>query len=172
MNDHESPEHEDRLRARLSDEAAAERPEFSAALHERIMESVRQSPQAAAAPIRGWRRIAPKILIAASAVAATVVLALWFAQSADERSRAERPAPPPAPREVSPESRPEPAIGPPGVDESSLAVAPTPDADGLTALVDATFAGSQWAYLDHDARLAADMVLSHFPFEFPETELP
>ncbi len=172
MNTNESIETEARLNARLIVEAAADRPEYSQALHDRIMQSVREAPpRAARGPAR--RRLAPRLWLAGSATVAAVaiLLAAWLARGVDPDSTAARPGPSIPPNGTAGSSA-DPALGSPDADDTPLAVVAAPAADRFAALVDATVAGSQWAYLDHDARLAAGMVLNHIPFSTPQIDTP
>ncbi len=170
MNPNDSTEKEFLLHTRLTAEAEAERPEFSEPLHERIMRSVREAPRPASRrAVR--RRAAFRLWAAGSAAAVAVTLAVWVYSNADRNAAVERPSPPrPGPVSPAPEVPPTPDTT--SEEEASLAVVATPRADQLTALVDDTFAGSQWAYLDHDARLAAGMVLDHIPFGLSSSEEP
>ena len=164
MNKNESIETEARLNARLVVEAAADRPEFSQVLHDRIMQSVREAPpRAVRGPVR--RRLAPRLWMVGSATVAAVaiLLAAWLARGVDPDSTAARPGP---------SIPPDPVTDLPDADDTPLAVVAAPAADRFAALVDATVSGSQWAFLDHDAQLAAGMVLNHIPFSTPQTDTP
>ncbi len=169
MNTNESIETEARLNARLVAEATADRPTFSQALHDRIMQSVREAPPRTASGLVR-RRLAFRLWIAGSATVAAVILLLaaWLARNVDPDARAVRPEPA-RPRHGAPA---DPATDPPDADETPLAVVAAPAADQFAALVDATVTGSQWAYLDHDAQLAAGLVLDHIPFSSPTTDIP
>ncbi len=171
MNPNKSNEKEARLHARLTAEAAVDRPEFSERLHRRIMQSVSAAPRPPA-PAPARRRVALGFGLAGLAASAALVLGVWLARGVDQDSTAEQPSPPRLTRDVAVEPSPEPALDPRDVPEASPAVATPPDADRVAALVDTTFTGSQWAYLDHDIRLMAGMVLDHIPFEFPEADAP
>ncbi len=169
MNMNKSTEKEARLRARLTAEAEAGRPEFSQRLHDRIMQSIREASRPRA---RGFapRRMAFLLSVAGSAVAVAALLVFWLARDVDrESTAAHTPAPPAVDTGTDEAPQPDLALSP--REETLTSVAP-PAADRLTALVDATFTGSQWAYLDHDARLAASLVLGHLPFELPVEEVP
>lgn len=164
MKTNEPIEAEARLNARLVIEAAADRPDFSQALHDRIMQSVRETPpRAARSPVRRRRASWLWMVGSATAAAVAILLAAWLARGVDPDSTAARPGP-----LVSPA----PATDLPDADDTPLAVVAAPAADRFAALVDATVAGSQWAYLDHDAQLAAGMILNHIPFSTPETDTP
>ena len=171
MVENVTPDDERHLAERLRREAAAERPAFSDELHRRIVEAV------GAAKVQpgssGRRRLGPRAwlsaaLVASLAGAATVAVSRYL----------DRDEPPgPAPRET--------AVVPP--DPAPLPEAPQPKrllppderprldpldavaggtAETVGGLVDATLTRSQWAYLDHDARVAADLVLSQLPLDW------
>ena len=167
MSYHELPEEERRLLARLTVEAADERPEFSQTLHDRIMQSVREASPIVVRHAR--RRTILRRWVAGSAAAVALLLAVWLVRGVDRHSTAEAPVP-----HADGPLIPDPGIAAPHDDqrETALTAVVPPAADRLTALVDATFSGSQWAYLDHDAQLAASMVLDHLPFELPVAEVP
>lgn len=167
MSYHELPEEERRLLARLTVEAADERPEFSQTLHDRIMQSVREASPTVVRLAR--RRTVLRFWMAGSAAAVALLLAVWPGRGVDRHSTAEAPVP----------HADGPVVPDPGTAalhddqrKTALTTVVPPAAGRLTALVDATFSGSQWAYLDHDARLAASMVLDHLPFELPAAEVP
>lgn len=153
MNEHRTspadPAWEDRLMERLRAEVESDRPAFSPELHARLMRTVRQRQ-----PARQTARRPRKSLwwLSAAAAVAAAVLAWFVARPAND------PAPT-TPRMAVVDPAPLPRVGPPTAAE-------------LTALVDATFAGPQWAYLDHDARLATQLVLNHIPFELSPDGTP
>ncbi len=144
---------EDNLGRLLRTEAADRRPEFSEALHSRIMGAVESSP-----PVRpsGWlatdrqrRWLAGTI---AGALAVVLMLVAWqsgvFAPTGPEEEFAQ-------------ETTLDPAEVLTGTDGAKV---------GL--MVDQTLAQSQWAYLDHDAKIAANLLMDQLPFELASSEQP
>jgi len=161
------------IRARLLAEAEASRPAFSESLHQRTMAAVRarasvspasrepertlSPPARQSRPWRGWS------LSIATALATCVMLwagwRAWDSQRGPGQDRGPAPQVAEQPVAVQPER------------DGGLPISP-PVSEELTALVDNTIAQSQWAYLDHDARLATDLVLSQLPFDLPSGDEP
>ncbi len=158
MNTNDPMESEARLRAWLVSEAAADRPEFSQALHDRIMQSVRQAAPPTLRHTAG-RRWTIRLAVAGSAAAVAVLLAVWLVRSRLDNADVAHQTPLQPPKST------------PVEEETPLPVV-TPEPERLASLVDATFAGSQWAYLDHDAQLATGMVLSQIPLTFSAADVP
>ncbi|MDZ7618028.1 MAG: hypothetical protein U1E05_13565 [Patescibacteria group bacterium] len=168
MNTNESNKLEARLKSRLIREAAADRPEFSQQLHDRIVQSLREAPPRGASypaqpRLRQFRWSKRAWLAGSAAAAVVIVLAAWLVRDAQRDTTAAGPAPPIA-SDGAPES------GSSEADTTPLAVVAAPAADRFAAMVDATVAGSQWAYLDHDAQLATALVWNHIPFATSQTE--
>jgi hypothetical protein len=157
-----SPDEERALAERLKGEAQASRPAFSEDLHARICGAVRAGqagpdrPRDALAGRARWAYVA----LAAACLVGAAALA-W---------RLTTPA-------VSPANAPDTAklpAGPssPPTDLETLTGIPDRTAEHVGALVESTLANQQWAYLDHDARLAADMLLDQFPLEIASAGQP
>jgi len=172
MVDSIRPEDERRLAERLRCEAEAQCPEFSELLHRRIVDALgaRQVE-----PRKDFRsRFGPRTwlvgaLVASVAIVATVAISPYL----DRR----QPPVAPQPKEtavVPPDASqlPQPVRQPearsPGAEKARIdpidAVAGG-SAETVGNLVDATLTKSQWAYLDHDARVAADLVLAQLPLD-------
>jgi hypothetical protein len=152
------PEDETALAQRLRGEAHASRPEFSEQLHARICAAIRmhrprsQAPRKTSLTLRRWACAA-----ATAACAAGVVLAagraFWRADPRhDLTDRAVAAVEPSAPPDL-----------------EALA---SGTAQRWGALVDAAWTTSQWAYLDHDARLAANLLLDQLPLELAASKEP
>ncbi|MHC4399951.1 MAG: hypothetical protein ACYTG0_09750 [Planctomycetota bacterium] len=157
MNKRISTEDEKQLAERLRRDARGAKPDFSEGLHSRICQAVRQSepPKSRRTQWFAWRRRRWLMAVAAALVISATLAAWWLSR-------------PPLPIE--------------GRDESKVAVDDTPTpvddppvpvvdpglitgAEELWASVDTTLSAGQWAYLDHDARLAAEMLLDQLPFD-------
>lgn len=145
------------LSERLKREAASSRPAFSESLHERICRAIRDQ-HAPPAPLPAGRSTSRRagwaMVAAAVAVAASVVLVVWRP----------RQTPEPQPGRVQPTASVPEAPNPLAeLDNLPVLGDPTPEEFGL--LVDATLTRQQWAYLDHDARVGAELLLEHLPWE-------
>jgi hypothetical protein len=174
-SDGNGPRAERLLAERLRDEAIRSRPAFSEALHGRILRAVEER-KAAPPPARAARR--PRLLpaLAATACAAAVVLAGWqLAQYLGQPRNAGRElVKEEAVVPVSP-GVPGPQAGPPAIVErrptdppaetESLADLAESAAQNLNVAVETALAAHQTAYLDHDGRLAAEVLLAHLPVE-------
>lgn len=148
------PTREDEENGRwLRQEALDGRVGFSDAIHQRLCEAIRKCDAAPSPvidePVRirggtyGW-------LVLATAASLTVAAAtVWWAVQADRESRLQGDLPEvvevPA---VSQEQMPQTADAPP------RPAASYPAPGEIVSLVDSTVTSSQWAYLDHDARVA------------------
>jgi anti-sigma factor RsiW len=139
---------EDALAGRLKREAEALRPAFSEELHTRICRAVRQSGARPdrPAPVRSWSRRLVYAALAATLLISASLIALRL-------SRLELA--PPGPRGVAPRiaSTTDPLAGV----EALIDV--TDDAAEQVMLVDSTLIDRQWAYLDHDVRMAAGLLI-------------
>ncbi len=155
MNKRISRGDEKALADRLNREAAASRVAFSEDLHARICGALRQSetPAAQLPAAATWRRWVP------AAVAATVVvgasLLAWQLVG--------NPQPEPVHTDVT-ASLPEPPDLLPALDEVIRGMTERP-AERVGMMVDSTLGSGQWAYLDHDARLAVVLLTDPLPFE-------
>lgn len=136
----------------LRREAAAHRPAFSEERHARILEALK--------PLRRERRsrIGPagrRRLAGLLALAALVLVAVWGAwwQAGRSSSLAVRP---PRPRGVE--------AGNGLAELQAMARAPDRTAEQLDVLVEST-RSRRWAYLDHDARVATQLLMEQIPFD-------
>ncbi len=148
---------ERRLAERLKREAELSRPAFSEALHQRICAAVRQEePLAPRQDDRDlFRRRArwPYLLVAASVLVAAGAVA-WSTRHAWQPG-------PNAPEIAAP---PRPARDPLADVHALVGVTRrAPQQVGTT--VESTLSDRRWAYLDHDARLAADMLIDQLPLD-------
>lgn len=157
MSESDSQDPEARLRHRLSSEAADDRPAFSDALHERIMKSLQDRPPVTPSSITRGRRASWWLAVAATA--AVVAFAVWLRQESGFQPR------------TNPQLRREAVVtvepAEPNVVDDLLTVMELPLGDGAMELVDSTFTGPQWAYLDHDVKVATNMVRDYIPFDLP-----
>jgi len=183
MADLIAPEDQRRLAERLRREAEAERPAFSETLHRRIVAGLARrdiKPRPTAARRLGPRTWLTAALVASVAVAATIAVSRYVDRGISA---------PAAPQEtvvvmpshalpdhisanhISPDPQPseQPELDPLDAELDPLEVVAGVTAQGVGSLVDDALRESQWAYLDHDARLAADMMLAQIPLDF---ELP
>ena len=142
---------------RLRQEAFDGREGFSEAIHQRLCEAIRKCNVAPTPvldePMR-IRRPPYRLLVLATAASLTVAAAtVWWAIQGDRESRlqGDLPAVVEVPT-VSQEPLPQPAEVPPGP------AANYPAPGEIVSLVDSTVTSSQWAYLDHDARVAWNLV--------------
>jgi len=175
MADLISPEDQGRLAERLRREAAAERPAFSETLHRRIIAGVARRdirPRPTAARRLGPRTWLTAALVASVAVAATIAVS-WYVDRgiSDPAVPQETVVVTPShvsPEHISPDPQPseQPELDPLDAELYRLEVVASVTAQSVGSLVDATLRESQWAYLDHDARLAADMMLAQIPLDF------
>jgi len=164
------------LADRLRREAQQTRPAFSESLHARIRDAVAQTEMAEPPRPATARRLGP--IRIATAVAATLLIGtlafVWYANFRSGTS----PKPGEMARAGGPEHGGQEKIivePPPGPDEglpSPTEVPGNPAAD-IGLLVDATLTRRRWAYLDHDAQLAARLLLDQLPpsLAWPEDEL-
>jgi hypothetical protein len=149
------PDEEQRLAERLKREAEAARPAFSEALHARICQALKRC-EAAAQPravTPWWRSVWLPVAIAA-ALLASVPLAAWWL------NRPFGPGGGPAERGALPTEITGPAADP------DMITGPTArTAEHVGLLVESTVSAGQWAYLDHDARLAIQLLVDQLPLD-------
>ncbi len=167
-----SPEYEKILAERLRREASQSRPPFSEALHTRVLEAIQNLP-ADARPVgrRGRnRRLARALIVAVSAACVIAAAALGW--------RALRPSP-------QREGNPRQVVARAGAAQTPTTI-DTPDTvaadiemctdladqatDKIGGLVDSVAIDQQLAYLDEDARLAAQALTNRLPLDAPEPE--
>jgi len=151
------------LAERLKHEAEVTRPAFSEALHARICRAVgqcelRELPQPSAPLLRRpwvWSAIAVTLLLGA-------LLLVWKTRVPTG------PTPEPIGVARRTEREPEPA------EEAELPTDVIVDVPvDVGVLVDSTLANRRWAYLDHDARLAAQVLIAQLPLDMTSpTEEP
>ena len=152
-----TPDDEKILADRLKREAQASRPQFSELLHARICRAIGQSklqtarrPAAVQWPWRwAYAAIAATLLVGVSLVA-------W------RLSTAPGPSPRPPVEDLARDDSARPLRELPRLDEVDRTVTQ------VGSLVDSTLTTQQWAYLDHDARLVAELLIDQFPFDLTE----
>jgi|YNPNPStandDraft_1061719.scaffolds.fasta_scaffold126568_2 hypothetical protein len=151
-------------RNRLRREALATRAEFSEALHKRICQAIREaqaspSPAADDVVLRREMRLAWR-MAAAAACAITVAVIAWMAFRSNPR-----PIPSLELREKleSPLANDAKVLG--GDREHATMPPVIPVMGDLLASVDQAIAPSQWAYLDHDARVAFRLIAQVLPLK-------
>jgi len=170
---------ERRLADRLKREAQATRPAFSEALHARICQSLRQGE----VPVRrpgtegaGQRpKVGPEawslwsatwwlrsgrwpVAIAATLLVGVSLVAWWLGRP---------PGPEPGPSELV--AIPTESLDP--VADPDMITGPTArTAEHVGALVDSTVSAGQWAYLDHDARIAFRLLMDQLPWDVASME--
>jgi hypothetical protein len=151
---------ERRLADRLKREAQATRPAFSEALHVRICEALKQCE----APVRqgivtwwlrtGWWPVA----IAATLLVSVSLVAWWLGR-------------PPGPEARSREVVTIPIESPDPVADPGMITGPTArTAEHVGMLVDSTVSAGQWAYLDHDARVAFRLLMDQLALDVASME--
>ena len=152
------------LRQRLRQEAEQASPSVSETFHERLCRAIRQGKIADTGmcseplPERLFLRyLAPAI---AAACLILIVGALWQTVGPIVRPNRVNVVPPQVARAPAP-----PMDGPKiPVDVMSLTQLGNDTLARVSAVVDTTTVSPQWAYLDHDARLALHMFADRFPF--------
>jgi hypothetical protein len=97
----------------------------------------------------------------AAAVALAAVLLVWRPRESAE------PQPAPAQPTAAVPEAPNPMA-----ELENLPVLSDPTPGQLGLLVDATLTSQQWAYLDHDARLGAELLIEHVPWELAALSEP
>lgn len=168
------------LGRRLRQEAAEDRPTFSPSLHARIMAAVESEPPS----LENTRPRFPRfrgaegewnlLAVATGVVAATLLLGLAFWRfAADDRRSDEAPATGGGERQVAQDrTAPEPdfAVSPPEVLETASSIPDIAIRQLQLTLVQAQ--DRQWAYLDHDAAMARQLVESQFPTGLAAADTP
>jgi hypothetical protein len=166
-------EQEKRLAEQLKAEARLDRPSFSEALHGRIVRSIEEAP----APPRPRSSTAwlghpwLSVAVAATVLVGGLVVA-WRIQ------RVEEPVAGPSPNDFAETHVPE-SVAP--APETPEIEAPQPDpstdqdpleglAGDVAPMVDLALTEPQWAYLDHDMKLAANLLMDQLPFELALAE--
>jgi hypothetical protein len=170
--------HDERLAQRLREDALRHRPEFSESLHRRICESIEWTHTTSTPavddtlprPIQRSRWLT--VALAASLLLA--VLVRW--QTSRTAPVAQLPVAAPVDPRVTEEARPA-VAPPPGSSPTEHTVDPllagetteiapatlVADAGGMLARIDRTLASSQWAFLEHDARVTWQFVTHVLP---------
>lgn len=161
---------------RLRQEAKRTRPAFSESLHARICRAVEQGEMAE--PPRPAARPRSRRVTIAAAVAATLAVGvaylMWQGDSPSGPFSPSGSVPNPGDIVDSAGQEKDIVEPRPGMDEEF----PSPtDVPGnlvvdIGSLVDSTMTNRRWAYLDHDAQLAARMLLDQLPgsIAWPEEE--
>ncbi len=153
------PEEELRLADRLRSEADASRPPFSEGLHARICQAIEhREPPALRRPAPQPRRRWLSLVMAATLLIGVSVAAWWLAARAG-------PAPQESRQEVFMAAAPDPVATP-----DIIAAPPGEALEQFSMLVDSTLATGQWAYLDQDARMAAQLLINQLPFDVASIE--
>lgn len=158
-----SPDDEKALADCLKREAEASRPAFSEGLHARIRQEV------AHGELHSWRRPAARPLgrrwISAAVAATCVVSASLVAWQLVAWHLSTRSVPEPGPPEVTA------LVSEPADPLAGLsAIADVTDrAEHVGMLVYSSLTTQQWAYLDHDARIATRMLIDQWPLEIAMT---
>ena len=152
---------------RLRHEAKQTRPAFSQSLHARICRAIEQDemaepPRPAAPPRFGRAGITAAV---AATLAIGVLYLVWQGNSPSGPFSPSGSAPNPG--DIVGSARQEKTIVDPQPRADEDLPSPT-DVPGnpvvdIGLLVDATLTNRRWAYLDHDAQLAASMLLNQFP---------
>jgi polyhydroxyalkanoate synthesis regulator phasin len=151
---------EKKLAERLKREAQAARPEFSEVLHARICEALKQcEPPVSQRPVTWWLRSGWLPVAIAAALLVGVSLVAWWLG---------RPAGPGA---ELPEMVVAPVESPDPVADPTMITGPTArTAEHVGTLVDSTVSAGQWAYLDHDARVAFRLLMDQVPWDVASME--
>lgn len=168
MLESRSSDGEKRLADRLKREASATRPAFSENLHARICQALQRCE--APASLRPKRRRLPRrwVLVA---VAATLLVSACLA--AWRLFRPPGPAWRPIDTDIVVVDVPDPAGDPdvsPVVDPEMITGPAGDAAEQVVMLVDSTLSTGQWAYLDHDARVAVELLVGQLPFDVESIE--
>lgn len=160
MVDRIRTDEEERLANRLRRDAQATRLAFSEALHARICQAVKRCDP----PVQ--RRATPSWLQSRwlpVAIAATLLVSISLVAWLLNRSTG------PAPRLRGPGGAvaqvPDPVADP---DTITRRTAGTAKEVGM--LVDSTLSTGQWAYLDHDARVAVQLLMDQLPLDVASVE--
>jgi hypothetical protein len=152
-----SPDEEKALADGLKREAAASRPRFSEPLHARICRAV--SVRRAEAGVQSLRRRVQWRLASAAAAASALVCAALVAWAIYSYYL---PGPATQPPELAGVEREN--LDPLG-ELGAIATITNNTASDVGRLVEANLTANQWAYLDHDARVAVDLLMDHLPWD-------
>jgi hypothetical protein len=177
MNEYEEWKSNDRLARGLRGEARRSRPEFSAALHERVLAAIHaaNAPETTA-NVSARRGLRSQVLIcamsAAAAIAVTISLAMVFngtrSTSRDHTERDRVAAKGNNPKRYAPQAattHQESATKKEGNDIDSAVEELTSSASGISDWVTSTAGDGQWAGLDRDAQWAFATVTGPLPFD-------
>jgi hypothetical protein len=160
MADRIRTDEEERLADRLRREAQATRPAFSEALHARICQAVKRcEPPVPRRATPWWLRSRWLPVAIAAMLLVSISLVTWLLN----RSTG------PAPRLREPGGAV--AQTPDPVADAEMITRRTADtAKEVGMLVDSTLSTGQWAYLDHDARVAVQLLINQFPLDVASVE--
>jgi hypothetical protein len=155
------PEHDDKLAVRLRQEASDSRPEFSDALHARVLEAISRSQTTeqsllrdSASPRAYIRRVLPAAVVAASIIAA--IMAGWLTTRKGSGVFS-------GPATVAQEERlPTPISRESASDAELLSDLADQATDGISIALDSTVASQKSAYLD-DFQLVTDTLIDRVP---------
>ncbi len=153
-------EDERELANRLKREARATEPAFSEALHARICRAVRDSgpPVRRRPPTFPWRHRWLLLAAAATVVLGASWIASWLSRPSGSAVRSPE-------AEVALVGTGDPAV------EAEMITGPTAELAGqFGMLVDSTLETGRWAYLDHDARVAARFLMDQLPLDVASIE--
>jgi len=162
------PDRERALAGRLREEALQARPEFSESLHARVQAAV---SEARLQHEQGRRQPRPRTIVLRWALAAAMAAGLLVA-AALAWQVAKGPRAGPSPQDLAGNDQPRPERRDPPPDASDplsewLVVANA--ASGAVLLLDQwadeTLVARPWADLDHDARLALELLVERIPFD-------
>ncbi|OHB71037.1 MAG: hypothetical protein A2V70_15135 [Planctomycetes bacterium RBG_13_63_9] len=150
-----SPHEEKALADRLKQEAKASRPAFSEALHARICRAVRQR-QTAVPPrvVAGRSRRRWAVATAAAACLVGAVVVVWQMDYLSGRT----PEAPEHARRNGDSSDPLAQLG-------AIARVANNTTTDVGMLMDSDLTARQWAYLDHDARVATRLLIEQLPLD-------
>lgn len=166
MAKQDRPRNEDWLARQLREEALEERPEFSDSLHERLSQAVRAAAEQTQSKRRPAGKMPSRRWSLGFATAAAILIAALLVWQVVKQPGAS------APQENVVHNRPLPSAGEgdpnaaASVGELLAAMDLAHDAAAeFDAMADEVFAAHAWAYLDHDARLALDMIVDQIPLD-------
>lgn len=143
------------LAERLKAEAEASRPAFSEELHARLCRALREgeTPPAWPAEARLSRRRLAYAAAVLACLAAALLLAVWLGVA---------PRRGPDPRDTVPQL----ADGEEPLSGLNALVQITDETAQQAMRVDSTLLDQQWAYLDHDVRMAASALIDQLQLDF------
>jgi len=156
------------LAERLRQEAARWRPAFSEALHDRIWRAIEQcKPDQAASTRQGGAHHRVVRRAAAALAAAGLVLVALLLEMAGLRSQSGSTpdSGPLADRQQAPADWTAAAFEASFDELPALAALDRDVSAKIPSVLDNAIAPSRWAYLDHDARLAMELLAERFPFD-------